>query len=193
MGCCSSRPAQPVNPAGGYGQSQAMRAVLAAGVGDSSSPPPSLDLSSVGKNAHVNGRVFCELVRAGFVHLSRNYQHLNKINVFPVPDGDTGNNMVITMLPAVTAMGAEPTEDIRVAVRSVASQTALASQGNSGTIFGFMFNRLADAVEARLKEVKYPGVNAETETCPADAAAGTEVAISIPGEGGRKRRDGETG
>ena len=42
----------------------------------------------------IGGREFSQLVVCGFMHLFRHHRHLNKINVFPVADGDTGSNMV---------------------------------------------------------------------------------------------------
>jgi fatty acid-binding protein DegV len=98
------------------------------------------------KGNMINGQVYGELVRAGFIHLSRNYQHLNNINVFPIPDGDTGNNMVITTLPAVVAITGKPDMDLLKVAQTVAGQAAVASQGNSGTIFGYFFNSLAENI-----------------------------------------------
>ncbi|MEW5986274.1 MAG: DAK2 domain-containing protein, partial [Chloroflexota bacterium] len=47
-----------------------------------------------------NGRQLNKLAKAGLVWLERNYQHVNALNVFPVPDGDTGTNMLLTMRSA---------------------------------------------------------------------------------------------
>ena len=170
MGCCSARPVEPAAPDGGYGQSSALRSVLAAGVASASeSPPPSLDLSSpeVKSATVVDGVLFGELVRAGFVLLASQHHHLNKINVFPIPDGDTGNNMVITLMPSVVALGAQPPADLAASAQKVADQAALASQGNSGTIFSFMFGSLSKAFQER-----------------AGAMIDTEAGHAGPGSGG---------
>ena len=86
----------------------------------------------------------CELIRAGFVQLALNYQHCNKINVFPVPDGDTGNNMVISTRGAVVAMTKTPPSALSASAMLVAGQTAICSTGNSGTLLSYMFNKISD-------------------------------------------------
>ena len=45
----------------------------------------------------IDGGVFRALVANGYAHLARNKDELNKINVFPIPDADTGNNMKIAL------------------------------------------------------------------------------------------------
>ena len=71
------------------------------------SPPPTIDLATH-KNAKViTGTLLLELCRAGFANLQRNHEHCNKINVFPVPDGDTGTNMVISLRSAVKNINTE--------------------------------------------------------------------------------------
>ena len=48
----------------------------------------------------VDGQRVKELVRAGLAWLQANHEHVNSLNVFPVPDGDTGTNMLLTMRSA---------------------------------------------------------------------------------------------
>jgi len=147
MGLCFVKaPNLPPAPPGGYGQSLALQKILKlakGGEGDSS-PPPSVQLNSVSTSNILDGTIYCELIRAGFVQLALNYQHCNKINVFPVPDGDTGNNMVISTRGAVVAMTKTPPSALSASAMLVAGQTAICSTGNSGTLLSYMFNKISD-------------------------------------------------
>lgn len=144
MGCGGSKLIQP--PPGGWGQSAALRKLLIGGGDGESSPQPSLELKTVAGSDKMTGQIWCELFRAGFVHLYRNKDQCNKINVFPVPDGDTGTNMVITTRPAVMTIGGSPPKSLKDAAIMISGQTTLNAQGNSGTIFSFTFSKLADAI-----------------------------------------------
>ena len=54
------------------------------------SPKPTVQLSTVKNDTIITGQIWEEILRAGFVYLNQNHEYCNKINVFPVPDGDTG-------------------------------------------------------------------------------------------------------
>ena len=47
----------------------------------------------------INGKQFYDALVSGISNLIANHEHLNKINVFPVPDGDTGTNLLFTLKP----------------------------------------------------------------------------------------------
>lgn len=137
------------------GQSAALKAILMNASSSSSkdniSHPPSCLLHKQRDAARVDGVVFAELLRAGFVELNRGKDLCNKINVFPIPDGDTGNNMVITLRDAVAGIGKGPEPNLTETARSFALRTTLKAQGNSGTILSFVFNNIFQAIEARGK------------------------------------------
>lgn len=81
-----------------------------------------------------NGRQLKELAAAGLSWLESHYRRVNELNVFPVPDGDTGTNMLLTMRNA----NKEITQLDSVHIGKVAGQIAhgamMGSRGNSGTI-----------------------------------------------------------
>eukprot|EP01046_Picozoa_sp_COSAG06_P004724 COSAG06_NODE_202_length_20343_cov_59.390931_8_plen_104_part_00 len=56
---------------------------------------PLADLAAA--TSTIDGAYFTQLILAGYANIVRAKLNLNKINVFPIPDGDTGNNMVICM------------------------------------------------------------------------------------------------
>ena len=58
---------------------------------------PSLDRRLVLQHSSIDGQDIKELVAAGMTWLNTNKQTVNALNVFPVPDGDTGTNMMLTM------------------------------------------------------------------------------------------------
>ena len=92
-----------------------------------------------------NGRQLRKLAKAGLIWLEQNHQYVNSLNVFPVPDGDTGTNMLLTMRSAVARI--EEDEEIHVGtVASQLSQGALmGARGNSGVILSQIWRGLAKA------------------------------------------------
>ena len=105
MGICSSSPSG--SESSYLGQSEAFRKILMSSVQKEKSVPPALNLEERGKSEIVDGLCYTEMFRAGFVALHRNKDMLNRINVFPIPDGDTGSNMCITLRDAVKSLDEE--------------------------------------------------------------------------------------
>ncbi len=52
----------------------------------------------------MTGRLFCDMLRGGTVNLKKNITIVNDLNVFPIPDGDTGDNMCMTAEGGVSYM-----------------------------------------------------------------------------------------
>jgi DAK2 domain fusion protein YloV len=86
------------------------------------------------KSGKIDGQDLKNLVEAGFTWLKTNQQTVNALNVFPVPDGDTGTNMVLTMSAAwdeVANLGAANAGQM---VAAVAQGALMGARGNSGVI-----------------------------------------------------------
>ena len=104
---------------------------------------------------------FKEAFLSGANNLARNRQALNELNVFPVPDGDTGTNMGMTMASASEALH-EADIDEGTPVDSVASTAAEAllkgARGNSGVILSMLFHGFPRAARARKAwtDVRWP-------------------------------------
>ncbi len=96
---------------------------------------------------YCNGRQLRKLAKAGLIWLDQNHQYVNSLNVFPVPDGDTGTNMLLTMRSAVARI--EEDEEIHVGtVASQLSQGALmGARGNSGVILSQIWRGLAKGLK----------------------------------------------
>jgi len=93
---------------------------------------------------------------AGARKLISEKKHLNKINVFPVPDGDTGSNMSFLMQTIINE--AIPSENLSDTVESIANAALNGSRGNSGIIFAEFFNglyeRLKGKAQAKIEDFK---------------------------------------
>jgi uncharacterized protein len=91
----------------------------------------------------VNGLEFKKLAEAGLAWLRVNHQMVNALNVFPVPDGDTGTNMLLTMQAAYTEI-AEANHESAGKMASVMAQGALmGARGNSGVILSQIWRGFA--------------------------------------------------
>ena len=94
-----------------------------------------------------NGRQLRKLAKAGLIWLEQNHQYVNSLNVFPVPDGDTGTNMLLTMRSAVARIE----EDNEIHVGTVAAQLSqgalMGARGNSGVILSQIWRGLAKGLK----------------------------------------------
>jgi dihydroxyacetone kinase-like predicted kinase len=79
----------------------------------------------------IDGQMLKILTEAGLTWLRTNQQIVNSLNVFPVPDGDTGTNMVLTMQAAWDEIANSPEHNVKMPMRS---RTAMMEARNSGVI-----------------------------------------------------------
>ncbi len=77
--------------------------------------------------------------------IDNNKQRLNELNVFPVPDGDTGTNMSLTARAAATALASEEFETVSAAANAAASALLRGARGNSGVILSLLFRGFSKA------------------------------------------------
>lgn len=97
-----------------------------------------------------DGQDLKRLVWAGLVNLDHHKAHVNSLNVFPVPDGDTGTNMLLTMQSAYSRIEDDTAEGHvgRMADR-VARGALMGARGNSGVILSQIWRGFAKAVKER--------------------------------------------
>lgn len=102
----------------------------------------------------IDGEKLYHAFSSGKFEVIKRKNHLNKINVFPVPDGDTGTNLAYTMNSIVE--GSNASSSVSVVSSEMASAAMLGSRGNSGIIFAQFMQGLHDSVkdknELSLKE-----------------------------------------
>ena len=92
----------------------------------------------------ISGKLFYEMLVSAANSLENNKQHINDLNVFPVPDGDTGTNMGLT-IGAVLNM--KPQESVSDCAAKAASAVLLSARGNSGAILALFFRGFAKATK----------------------------------------------
>lgn len=83
-------------------------------------------------------------LKAGILRLLSRQEHLNKINVFPVPDGDTGTNLALTMSAVLGALQKSPDAHAGQMLTRVADAALDGARGNSGAILAQFFLGLGD-------------------------------------------------
>ncbi len=95
----------------------------------------------------IDGQTFKRLISASLTWLRTNQQTVNALNVFPVPDGDTGTNMVLTMQAAYDEIIASPEHNFGKMAHAVAHGALMGARGNSGVILSQLWRGFARAVD----------------------------------------------
>lgn len=89
----------------------------------------------------IDGELYSQLITAGAANLSIHEEEVNNLNVFPIPDGDTGSNMLLTMDGGKNAIIQEA--NISKAAQVIASGMLLGARGNSGVILSQFFDGIS--------------------------------------------------
>jgi len=97
----------------------------------------------------LDGRAFQKFVAAGTYFLRKYRGVLNDLNVFPVPDGDTGSNMFLTAKAALREAHGVRGEPLAVVAAAAANGSLLGARGNSGVILSQMLRGFAHSVRHR--------------------------------------------
>lgn len=82
----------------------------------------------------IDGDQYKELINAGLIWLRTNQESVNALNVFPVPDGDTGTNMVLTLQAAFDEISNSSEKQVGVLAEKLAHGALMGARGNSGVI-----------------------------------------------------------
>ena len=126
----------------------------------------------------LSGQDFCAMIEGGSAAIAIEKQQINDLNVFPVPDGDTGTNMSLTMSAGVTELRKKNPTTAGQAAEVTASALLRGARGNSGVILSLLFRGLSK----RLKDLEY----ADAKTFAQAMADGVEAAykaVMKPAEG----------
>ena len=104
----------------------------------------------------INGLVLAEMIDLGSKNLAKNAEKINSLNVFPVPDGDTGTNMNLSMSSGAKETAANVVENIGELGKSFSKGLLMGARGNSGVILSQLFRgmsqHIADKKEIDAKE-----------------------------------------
>ena len=98
---------------------------------------------------HFDGEALKEALVSGLLNLRNHKAEVDALNVFPVPDGDTGTNMVMTMEGGATAIANEYQERVEDLLKKFARGVLLGARGNSGVILSQFFKGFALGAEGK--------------------------------------------
>src|SRR5690606_34934636 len=90
-------------------------------------------------NKKVSGELFKKMVTNGAIHLKNNHKEVDHLNVFPVPDGDTGTNMQMTMMAGIKEVTALNSNSIVDVSKILSRGLLMGARGNSGVILSQFF------------------------------------------------------
>jgi len=145
------------------------------------------------RKAQIDGQSLKRLVEAGVTWLRTNQQVVNSLNVFPVPDGDTGTNMLLTLTSAYNEIKDSGEKHFGKMAGMVAKGALMGARGNSGVILSQLWRGFARGVQdhekldnatlvkafAEMRDTAYKGVVKPVEgtilTVAKGIAAGTEA------------------
>lgn len=99
------------------------------------------------RNHPIDGQVLKKLTGAALNWLRTNQQTVNALNVFPVPDGDTGTNMVLTLQAAYDEIADSTERNVGRMAHSIAHGSLMGARGNSGVILSQLWRGFARALD----------------------------------------------
>lgn len=97
----------------------------------------------------IDGNLLKLVITNGTIALRNDHQRINELNVFPVPDGDTGSNMQSTMMSGVKAISALEGETCDKVAKSLSRGLLMGARGNSGVILSQLFSGFAKAFKGK--------------------------------------------
>lgn len=103
----------------------------------------------------INAKVFLQIFEGGCRAISKNFEYMNELNVFPVPDGDTGTNMKITTSSALELVKSNVNSDTSLfdITKLLARQLLMNARGNSGVIFSQIFRGFFEPIDEQTTEI----------------------------------------
>ncbi len=114
-----------------------------------STTSPAPEAESVLPCTSIDGQELKELIEAAMTWVKTNQQMINALNVFPVPDGDTGTNMLLTMQAAYNEIAASGEKNVGKMAHSVAQGALMGARGNSGVILSQIWRGFARGLDSQ--------------------------------------------
>ncbi len=103
----------------------------------------------------IDGKLLKKMIIAGANNLNRNKQTVDELNVFPVPDGDTGTNMSLTIMSAAKEVENIETNDLFAVAKAASNGSLRGARGNSGVILSQLIRGFAKALEGQQEADAY--------------------------------------
>src|SRR6266545_1282427 len=126
----------------------------------------------------VDGPLFKRALLGSLTWLAQNHEEVNRLNVFPVPDGDTGTNMLLTLQSAVEDVKESGAAEVSKIAKLASHGSLMGARGNSGVILSQIFRGFARAVEGKSSLTP-----AELAAAFEEAANAAYRAVNKPTEG----------
>jgi len=104
--------------------------------------------SGIGNIKYLGGLLLKKMAFGGAKELRSNADEVNKLNVFPVPDGDTGDNMRMTIESGISEMESIDSDNLGTVMKSLSHGMLLGARGNSGVILSQFFAGVAKGLES---------------------------------------------
>ena len=98
---------------------------------------------------YVDAELFKKAFLAGAHNISNNKEYINELNVFPVPDGDTGTNMSLTIMSAASEIEAVTKPTIDLLAKAISGGSLRGARGNSGVILSQLFRGFCKDVRGK--------------------------------------------
>ncbi len=125
----------------------------------------------------INGVMFARMIKGGAANLRANRNVVNALNVFPVPDGDTGDNMCMTLEAGASRIHATD-EDLEGVASEAAKGMMLGARGNSGVILSRIFAGISNGLQGYMEA----GLHVIADAL-AEGVSEAYAAVSNPVEG----------
>ncbi len=103
----------------------------------------------------ISAETFAKMFLAGAKNLEAKKEWINELNVFPVPDGDTGTNMTLTIMAAAKEVGGMEEYSMEKLAKCISSGSLRGARGNSGVILSQLFRGLTKVIREE-KEIDVP-------------------------------------
>ena len=103
----------------------------------------------------INAAVLAKMFLNGAKNLDSKKEWINELNVFPVPDGDTGTNMTMTIMSAAKEVSAIENPDMASIAKAISSGSLRGARGNSGVILSQLFRGFTKVI-GKEKEITVP-------------------------------------
>ncbi|MBF0843292.1 DAK2 domain-containing protein, partial [Streptococcus danieliae] len=97
--------------------------------------------------ANITTSLFQEMVQAAATRLTNQAEYVNSLNVFPVPDGDTGTNMGMTIENGAKEVADKPAQTVAEVANIFAKGLLMGARGNSGVITSQLFRGFSQGVK----------------------------------------------
>ena len=110
----------------------------------------------------IDAKILSRMFLAGAKNLEAKKEWINELNVFPVPDGDTGTNMTLTIMAAASEGGSLVSPDMETLAKAISSGSLRGARGNSGVILSQLLRGFTKGVKT-YKELDAPAIAAAME------------------------------